>query len=98
MHFLWDDTRFLRQSQPNFQDRNVSKNVNKNFDCFEVFGWLFVLLISSTSSISSSTSMVACWKRAFKTSLVLTTEAFDSGLATPSLFDYGRMKVESIKN
>jgi len=82
--FISDNMGFLRWSRPKFQDCKVGRRIDKMFGCCEFSNWVFVPSIFSTSSISSSRSMGACWKCAPKTLLPFITWVYDVVLATPS--------------
>ncbi len=98
MHFLGDVIWFSGQSWPKFQDYNANKRINEISNYIVVSNWVFIPLISLTSSISSLTSMGACQKCVPKILLILTTRVIGSGLATlpSSSSNSNKMKVESI--
>ncbi len=100
MHFLGDVIGFSGQSWPKFQDYNANKRINEISDYIEVSNWVFIPLISLTSSISSLTSMGVCQKCVPETLLILTTRVIGSGFATApsSSSNSNKMKVESIGN
>jgi hypothetical protein len=57
VQFPGDNMGFQGRMRTKFQDFNTDKSVGEIFNCLEVFNYVLIPLISSTSSISSSRSM-----------------------------------------